>query len=692
MGNFQPDRTLVGTLHLTAHQLIFAHPSEEKWITYSMLSSVEALPVNDEGRYSLELRCHHFLFFTLTFPTRKAVYDVFETIRRLTCLDDIDKLHAFHFNPQEPFTFSRAEGWSFYDAKAEFRRLGVETKTDQWRFTTVNQKYEFTPTYPSVLVVPKKFTDTALGYAKKYRSKGRLPVLSYLHSNLASITRSSQPMLGVKRSRSAQDEGLVQSIFATTSPAKHNLIIDARPAANAYANQALGMGTENMEFYPNCTREFMGIENIHVVRDSLTKLVEAIGSPGGPTVSNRIQLSRSNWLKHIRSILKGARLIVHHVHDLDSHVLVHCSDGWDRTAQLTAVAEICLDPFYRTVRGLATLIEKEFVTFGFKFRSRCGHLCKEKAFVDNSLVALNHTTSPSLFSNMQNRFLQYASARPSQDKETSPIFHQFLDCLFQLWIQNPAHFEFNEKLLLFLYEQAYACQYGTFLFDCEREVRSHAGLATKAYAIWSYVFSNLKTFINPIYSVPSADAPRHVLLPETKYLRYWSSLFYRRDEDLNGTPPSSLNPPPEKPIPDASEGAAAMLLRAGSKLLMDFSPAATQAPAAENSNRPLRPVEEPIEESQASRIPPKESEFPKRYLMESVSPSSSPTKTKMKPVNQDIKFSTEPTECVSFPSFRPTPSTHSNKSTSLSLSNSAPPSCNYDNPPLKPSLEALATD
>lgn len=31
--------------------------------------------------------------------------------------------------------------------------------------------------------------------------------------------------------------------------------------------------------------------------------------------------------------------------------VVHCSDGWDRTAQTVSVAQLMLDPFYRTIRG-----------------------------------------------------------------------------------------------------------------------------------------------------------------------------------------------------------------------------------------------------------------------------------------------------------------------------------------------------
>lgn len=32
-------------------------------------------------------------------------------------------------------------------------------------------------------------------------------------------------------------------------------------------------------------------------------------------------------------------------------VVVHCSDGWDRTAQLTSLAMLMLDSHYRTLRG-----------------------------------------------------------------------------------------------------------------------------------------------------------------------------------------------------------------------------------------------------------------------------------------------------------------------------------------------------
>ena len=54
------------------------------------------------------------------------------------------------------------------------------------------------------------------------------------------------------------------------------------------ANRAAGKGYENTEFYANVEFQFLGIENIHVMRQSLQKLVY-----GKYTVSYRIVVKNS---------------------------------------------------------------------------------------------------------------------------------------------------------------------------------------------------------------------------------------------------------------------------------------------------------------------------------------------------------------------------------------------------------------
>ena len=299
-------------------------------------------------------------------------------------------------------------------------------------------------------------------------------------------------MVGLKNSRSAQDEKLVECIFSShTSPdtafaapsnplapvlppppvpiygsTTTNLIIDARPTTNAMANVAMGAGTENMENYKGGKKAYLGIDNIHVMRNSLKTIVEAIRDAETTTLAlDRALLRKSNWLRHISTLLDGAMVIVRNVHLNASHVLIHCSDGWDRTAQLSAVAQICLDPHFRTLEGFKLLVEKDWLAFGHKFLDRSGHLSSEKLFTvtDTGEEDSEDETSgaqkaaQAFFASMQKQF-----ASKSHLKEISPVFHQFLDCVRQIQRQYPERFEYNEEYLIDLHYHLYACQFGTF--------------------------------------------------------------------------------------------------------------------------------------------------------------------------------------------------------------------------------------
>ena len=57
-------------------------------------------------------------------------------------------------------------------------------------------------------------------------------------------------------------------------------------------------------------------------------------------------------------------------------VIIHCSDGWDRTSQVAALVQLMTIEHYRTIEGFAQLFEKEFV--------RYTHYIKEQATISLS--------------------------------------------------------------------------------------------------------------------------------------------------------------------------------------------------------------------------------------------------------------------------------------------------------------------
>ena len=67
-------------------------------------------------------------------------------------------------------------------------------------------------------------------------------------------------------------------------------------------------------------------------------------------------LENTKWLQHLSLLLKSAMIIVNTIEE-GHPVVVHCTDGWDRTPQLVALAELMLDPYYRTIE----VIEKRLL-------------------------------------------------------------------------------------------------------------------------------------------------------------------------------------------------------------------------------------------------------------------------------------------------------------------------------------------
>ncbi|XP_013144306.1 PREDICTED: myotubularin-related protein 2 isoform X1 [Papilio polytes] len=489
-----------GVLKVTNYQLHF-RPTEATSLqttlsvplgVVSRIEKVGGASSKGENSYGIEVFCKDMR--NLRFAHKQENHSrrgIFEKLQQLA-FPLSHRLPLFAFSYSETFP---EDGWHVYEPIAELRRMGVNN--DMWRITRINDKYEICDSYPSVWAVPAAANDDLLRSVAAFRSRGRIPVLAWIHpSSQATITRCSQPLVGVSGKRSREDERYIQLIMDANAQAHKLFIMDARPSANAIANKAKGGGYESEDAYQNAELVFLDIHNIHVMRESLRKLKE-LCFPQIDQTRWFSGIEASCWLKHIKCILAGAVRIVDKVENHKTSVLVHCSDGWDRTAQLTALAMLMLDPHYRTLRGFQLLIEKEWLAFGHKFQLRIGH----------------------------------GDERHS-DADRSPVFVQWVDCVWQLQQQFPTAFEFTERLLITIVDHLYSCRFGTFLFNTERE-RVKEEVKSKTVSLWSYINSRQDLYLNPLYWGPSSagahSRPQVVLVPvaSLRIIKLWKALYCR---------------------------------------------------------------------------------------------------------------------------------------------------------------------
>ncbi|XP_041840776.1 myotubularin-related protein 1a isoform X2 [Melanotaenia boesemani] len=478
-----------GTLTITDYKLYFT--SEEKVspfildVNLGVISRLEAICVPKQGDNTkgLELVCKDLRSPRFAYRTEDGQPDVLDVlVKHAFPLTHSLPLFAFLYKEQFP-----EDGWKVYEPAVEYRRQGLPNES--WAISKINSSYELCDTYPSILVIPTNISEENLKQVALFRARHRIPVLSWIHpESQAAIMRCSQPLVGPSDRRCKEDEHLLQIIMDANAQSHKLTIFDARQSSVAFTNKAKDGGYESENFYPNVELNFLDIPNIHVMRESLRKMKDVVY----PTIDEphwHSAIDQTHWLEYIRLLLAGAAKVALKVESAKTSVVVHCSDGWDRTAQLTSLAMLMLDSYYRTLRGFQVLVEKEWISFGHKFSARVGHGDE------------NHANS-----------------------ERSPLFVQFIDCVWQMTRQFPAAFEFNELFLITVLDHLYSCLFGTFLCSSEQE-RTAKEVQTKTVSLWSYINSQPEDFTNPFY----VDYENHVLYPlvSSRHLVLWTSYYAR---------------------------------------------------------------------------------------------------------------------------------------------------------------------
>lgn len=439
-----------------------------------------------------------------------------------------------------------------------------------FRVSLGNTEAKLSPTYPSLLCVPSAISEEVLAEAVKFRSRHRFPAVVWRHPvNGASLARCSQPVAGLRNKRSGADEQLIDAIrlspflcrssnrsaAESASKSKKIYFLDARPLKAALGNQLMGKGMEDMSNYEQSELHFLNIDNIHAIRSSLGKLFEYLTAESTQTASDlrRLvpttgphtlstsssassssavtsatelrsaddgvqkdalsndslnRLADTQWLHYTSLILKSSAKVAALLHRGNS-VLIHCSDGWDRTAQLSSLAQLMLDPSMRTMRGFCSLIESDWVSFGHQFSRRFGH-----------------------------------GSDKWDDDQRSPIFLQWLDCVHQLVHQFPLAFEFTDEFLLELHYHLESCRFGTFLCNTDAD-REAMQLHQRTVSIWTHLLhpKHAYRFKNAMYESSSVHANCSLLLPNTalSMMHLWTRCYSRHVPSPHRSPNVDLS-------------------------------------------------------------------------------------------------------------------------------------------------------
>ena len=419
----------------------------------------------------------------------------FLDILKIYCLPNLTinyKNYALFYKKKKENNF-KIDGWKIYNFKKEFESMGLNLNDYQ---ILDNSDYKICSSYPKYLLIPKLISKKNIEYCASFRTRNRFPVLTYYYKrNGASIWRSSQCKIGVTSNKCDEDVELLTLISRKT---KNLLIYDARPYLNACANYFKGGGYENVKNYPeieNMDVIFCEMINIHQLNSAYNNFYQYIFNN-----DNKVK-DTSNWYNTIFQMISSSFKICQSIKQ-NYTILIHCSDGWDRTSQLCSLCQIILDKRYRTIEGFINLIEKDWLSFGHLFGFRNGYYHDED-------IDLN-------FGNQEQK---------------SPIFIQWLDAVYQIVIQNYNKFEFNVNLLKFLAEEVNNGKYGTFLFNSDKE-RDEFKAQENTVSVWTDVLNNKSEYINPIYD-PNDN--RNIDFNE-KTMFIWSDYFLRFEKKyLNHT-------------------------------------------------------------------------------------------------------------------------------------------------------------
>lgn len=168
----------VGTLFVTDYRILLNTFSSEPEGGSHLLSISVNIPLGHisrvvlSGKDIVDVYCKNQKVIGFQSDQASLIAQTLES----ACFVPIAECFAFRYFEQVPI---ETDGWDVYDFRREMTRQGVPN--NNWRICVDNEEYQVSPTYPKQYALPASFSNENLQAVYAYRSKGRIPVLTYLH-------------------------------------------------------------------------------------------------------------------------------------------------------------------------------------------------------------------------------------------------------------------------------------------------------------------------------------------------------------------------------------------------------------------------------------------------------------------------------------------------------------------------------
>lgn len=391
----------------------------------------------------------------------------------------------FGYDYSEPQYPCSSETMMFRDAGDWGKEL-ARTQAQGWRLSAANHDFQMFSSLPRWLVVPSRVLDWQLGEAGRHFNSGRPPLWSWSSPYGAALVRMADIVPTI--TDRVQENIMLECVRKTHPRLARPIVLDLTkdlPSCRELQNSYL-------KLRELCTPE--DIKQFWVQDQHFLSLLES-----------------SKWLHYVSACLsksvQAANILMR-----DTTVVLQETDGRDTCCIVTCLTQLLLDPYFRTIHGFQSLVQREWVIMGHPFCSRLAHVYQ-------------HDVS-----------------------NQSPMFLLFLDSCWQLLQQYPTHFQFTDTYLTVLWESALLSIFDTFLFDCERDRMAASAEPNDPLvlrSVWDELLNSRDAalFVNPLYFPSEEKMDPLSFKPSLPNIQLWLQAYCRHIPilEINGGGPPQID-------------------------------------------------------------------------------------------------------------------------------------------------------